>query len=1047
MCSEKKRKSWKRVIKWTLWSLLILLLLLSAGVGIVLHWVFTPEKLAGIVEKVADEHLDAEVRFSKIDLTFFSTFPDLGLEMEDVSVISTVQGHGTGLAEKTDSLLDMESCLITINPRAYLMRKRVIVKDFVLEKPKIYAFVDSTGLANWDVVRLAEDSTAVEMPADTLVSDSTELASGILLRDVRIRDGQVIFDDRSTQLYTRIDGLNLGIDGWLGKRRARLNLKMATDNILFWQEGELLVNKLAFGMETALRVNRDSALCRLEKAAFNVNGVRFGAEGTFRGDSVNRALDVQVKYGIHIPSLKTLLDLVPEAVLKQTDDVDVRGEVACWGKISGLYGKEKVPQIVSEFRIKNGYIAYPGMPSHIDTLNLDFRAFVDLQKDSMSYLHLRDFRMRGGGTSVRVKGNVENLLEEPVVKAKVDADVNFEDFTRIFPLADGITCEGDLKAALLGNVLVSDVVNGNYGKIRIGGKLQVRDVNIFIPKDSIVANIRTAALLFASNRKNEHTLQGTDLLNGVVGYSGLDIHVKNRLHLLMDTTYLTLKTSPLRDTTAVASVSSRLKLGRTLFIVRDTLLLGLKKLTADASLKPTARNQKVPRIHADIEVDSLRSRVMANRLNLAYANFSVDAIQNPRNKKRWMPSGTVDFRSLRAFTPFFPVRISMPGTRLRFNMNEISLDSAQLRLGRSDLRVTGNITNLMRAFFRKDTIYGELRVSSRRLNCNQLLRAMKRGTDYMEKVQAGFRDTIAGSGETDDMDEMAVVEDTTAVVGGNTLFVVPPRVDFTFQTDIGRLIFGRMRLDSIHGEMVMRNQCIQLTDLKLRSVAADMRTTAIYRAIDSLKAYAGFSLQMSDIRIDSLVYLMPALDSLFPMLRSFSGTVDFNIAADGQLDTALVVDLPTLRGAAYLDGRDLVLMDGETFAEISKKLMFKNKERNLIDSISVDLAVKDGTIDIYPFLVEIDRYKAAVGGQNNVDMTFNYHISILKSPLPFKAGLDISGNLDNLDKIKFKVTKAKYKDIFMPSRKAKVDSTQLNLKARFREMLDGIVSAPAGARR
>ena len=245
----------------------------------------------------------------------------------------------------------------------------------------------------------------------------------------------------------------------------------------------------------------------------------------------------------------------------------------------------------------------------------------------------------------------------------------------------------------------------------------------------------------------------------------------------------------------------------------------------------------------------------------------------------------------------------------------------------------------------------------------------------------------------------------------------------------------------------MRNQCIQLTDLKLRSVAADMRTTAIYRAIDSLKAYAGFSLQMSDIRIDSLVYLMPALDSLFPMLRSFSGTVDFNIAADGQLDTALVVDLPTLRGAAYLDGRDLVLMDGETFAEISKKLMFKNKERNLIDSISVDLAVKDGTIDIYPFLVEIDRYKAAVGGQNNVDMTFNYHISILKSPLPFKAGLDISGNLDNLDKIKFKVTKAKYKDIFMPSRKAKVDSTQLNLKARFREMLDGIVSAPAGARR
>ena len=54
----------------------------------------------------------------------------------------------------------------------------------------------------------------------------------------------------------------------------------------------------------------------------------------------------------------------------------------------------------------------------------------------------------------------------------------------------------------------------------------------------------------------------------------------------MDTTYLTLKTSPLKDTTAVASVSSGLHLGRMVFIVRDTLLVGLKSADVKASLKP-----------------------------------------------------------------------------------------------------------------------------------------------------------------------------------------------------------------------------------------------------------------------------------------------------------------------------------------------------------------------------------------------------------------------------------------------------------------------------
>lgn len=379
----------------------------------------------------------------------------------------------------------------------------------------------------------------------------------------------------------------------------------------------------------------------------------------------------------------------------------------------------------------------------------------------------------------------------------------------------------------------------------------------------------------------------------------------------------------------------------------------------------------------------------------------------------------------------------MPGSRLRFNMNEVELDSAVIRLGRSDLKLTGKVDNLARAFFRKDTIRGELMVTAERIDCNQLMHALEAGTSYMARVNAGFRDTIGNTADVDDLEHLPVVSDTAAFREGNSLFVVPPGIDFTFQTDIDKVLFRKLELDSIHGEVVVRNQCIELSDLNLRSSAANMSTSVVYKATDTLKAYTGFSLQMDEIRIDSLVKLMPSLDTLFPMLRSFSGTVDFHIAADAWLDSAMMIDLPTLRAAAYLEGRDLVLMDGETFAEISKMLMFKNKKRNLIDSIAVDFTVKDGQVEIFPFLVEIDRYKAAIGGQHNIDMTFKYHISILKSPLPFRAGLDISGSLE---KMKFRLAKARYKDLFIPSRRAKVDSTQLNLKARIRELLK-----PAGS--
>ncbi len=1030
-----KKVLWKCVAKWLLRSVFLLVVLVLLGSSIAIYFVFSPARLTPMVEKTAAEYLNAQIRFGGIELTFFSTFPDVGVRITNATVVSGVfqDTAVVSVPEARDSLMNIRSCLLTVNPVAYLTKNRIVIKDFVLEEPEIYAYVDTAGVANWNIVRpLSDTLPAAALSADTASVDSMSFDTGIRLRNVRIRNGRLVFDDRNTRLYTRLTGLNLGVDGFLGARRSRMKVKFSAENVLFWQEGQLLVNHLKLGIETGMKINRDSLLYTLDKAVFDVNGERFGAGGTLRGDSVHRTLQVNLKYGVHIPTLKTLLDLVPDTILKKTDAVDVRGEVLCKGEISGLYGRQNIPLITSEFSIKNGYIAYAGMPAKIDTLEMDFRAIVDLQKEQESYINLRHFCMKGGGTDVDIEGNVGQLLTAPVVKAKVDALINFDDLTQIFPLADGITCKGKLKTSLRGKVLVSDVMEGNYGKINVGGGCQMKDIEIFVPKDSIVMNVKSAGLAFTSNRQNTQTLQGKDLLNGIVGYSGLDIHVRNKVRLLMDTTYLTLRTSPLRDTSAIASVSSFLHLGRMVFIVRDTLLVGLKKADIKAALNPWKKDKKVPQVNAEIQVDSMRLRMLGNRLNLAKADIELEAVRSKRNAKIWRPSGTVDFSGLRAFTPYFPVRLRMPGTRLRFNMNEVQLDSAMVRLGRSDMRLTGSVTNLARSFFRKDTLRGELLVTSDRIDCNQLMRAMEAGTAYAAKIEAGYKDTIGGNGETDDMEEMPVVSDTMSFTGGSSLFVVPANVDFTFQTDIRKVLFGKLELDSIHGEVVMRNQCIELSDLELRSSAADMSTSAVYKATDTLKAYTGFALQMHDIRIDSLVHLIPSLDTLFPMLRSFAGTVDFHIAAEAWLDSTMMIDLPTLRAAAYLDGKDLVLMDGETFAEISKMLMFKNKERNLIDSISVELAVKDGTVEIFPFLVEIDRYKAAVGGKHNIDMTFKYHISVLKSPLPFKAGVDISGSLD---KMKIRISKAKYKNIFEPSKKAKIDSTQLNLKNRIREVL------------
>ena len=350
-------------------------------------------------------------------------------------------------------------------------------------------------------------------------------------------------------------------------------------------------------------------------------------------------------------------------------------------------------------------------------------------------------------------------------------------------------------------------------------------------------------------------------------------------------------------------------------------------------------------------------------------------------------------------------------------------------MGKSDLLLTGEVYNLGGAFLRQEELEAKLKVKSKMIDCNQLMKAMEVGEANRANMKWGMDEELS----EEELSDVDLAADSTYVADSTmSVFVVPPGIDFTFETDINRVLYGKLVLDSIHGEVNMKNQCIELSDLRMRSMAADVRTSMLYRASSPERAYAGFDLQLDDIHVGALIDFMPSLDSIVPMLRSFDGLVDFHMAAETEMDSSMMIDIPTLRAVAHIDGQDLVLMDGETFAEISKMMMFKNKERNLIDSVSVDFAIRNSTIEIFPFMVEMERCEVAVGGEQKLEMTFNYHISVLKSPVPFKLGVDILGSME---KMKFKITKAKYKNLFIPSRRAKVDSAQINVRNRIQEIL------------
>jgi hypothetical protein len=93
--------------------------------------------------------------------------------------------------------------------------------------------------------------------------------------------------------------------------------------------------------------------------------------------------------------------------------------------------------------------------------------------------------------------------------------------------------------------------------------------------------------------------------------------------------------------------------------------------------------------------------------------------------------------------------------------------------------------------------------------------------------------------------------------------------------------------------------------------------------------------------------------------------------------------------------------------------------------MTVEGVIKDNVVEIFPFMLKVDRYTLAMSGLQNLDMSFKYHASVLKSPLPFRIGLDLYG--PDFDNFHFKIGKAKYKSDNIPVFSAVIDDTRINL--------------------
>ena len=266
------------------------------GVGILKWAVLPPEKLTPLVVEKTNEFIEAHLECERVELTYFETYPYLGVKLTNGRLIShqaedSIE-HQEDLMIPSDSLLSFKKAIVVFNPTDYLFSGKVTIPRVIMDSIRFYGYVNEEGKANWEIYQSEMDSVDE--------SSSSPLPK-IDLQQVHITNGHFVYDDRQQDLYTAIDGFFLHIDGLLTQRGNKLDVETGSSSIVFRSPSYSLANKLALRFKGRLLLADGLRRIGLRDAELLVNNLPFTADGFMVPATEDNPSRIDMTFGLKVP--------------------------------------------------------------------------------------------------------------------------------------------------------------------------------------------------------------------------------------------------------------------------------------------------------------------------------------------------------------------------------------------------------------------------------------------------------------------------------------------------------------------------------------------------------------------------------------------------------------------------------------------------------------------------------------------------------------------------------------------------------------------------
>jgi hypothetical protein len=453
--NQPKKSIIKRIFKWSGISLILLLVF-----ALLIPFLFKG-KIIQLIKDQANENLNAVVDFGEVDLTFLSTFPNLTLSINDVSVKGKNEFESITLAQIEETHVTLDFWKIFAGTYQ--------IETFRLVQPTINVIVLPDGKANYDIA--ISDSTVVE---EDIESSPFKFA----IQSYEIEQGNITYDDQYYLTYIQLDNFNhkgaLTIDDIIYD----LSTHSSIDHLTFGYDGINYINNtvsdIGCDIEIAMPENEMKFTFKENKAILNQLGLHF--DGWLL--MTDELMDMDISFGTVQNSFKSLLSLVPGAYTSDFDQIKTDGTFQLDGSVKGVYDESNMPGFDINLTVDNAWFQYPDLPEKVKNIDIRLNTKREAGPDLDNLvLDIDRFSFEFIQNKIDVALKMKDIMSDPDIDSRIQSFIDLSELDKVFPISENEKYSGIVTSDIKLKGKMSAIENENYEAFDATGNLKIKQMN------------------------------------------------------------------------------------------------------------------------------------------------------------------------------------------------------------------------------------------------------------------------------------------------------------------------------------------------------------------------------------------------------------------------------------------------------------------------------------------------------------------------------------------------------------------------------------------